>query len=162
MPNALVPLASFTLTSNQTSVVFNGIPQTGFRDLRLVVAANSAVTTDNAFRVNESSAGLYNNVVMYGTGSTAATAGDANATYGWIGYSNTTDFGLMISHFMDYAATDRQKNILSRYGTAGNGTTGRATRWASTSPITSITLYAGSPGGTSFTAGSTFNLYGVI
>lgn len=159
MATAITPLANITLSSSASTVTFSSISGS-YRDLLLVVSANTSVTTDNAFRVNSDSGSNYSTVVMYGTGSSAASSSDSGS-YGFVGYSNTTEYAAQITHFMDYSATDKHKTIISRYGPAGNYVIARAARWASTSAITSITLYAGTPGGTTFTSGSTFALYGV-
>jgi hypothetical protein len=66
---------------------------------------------------------------------------------------------MMIAQIMDYSATDKHKTVISR----GNGPdfeiSGTAARWPSTSAITSVAARAGA---STFAAGSTLSLYGVI
>jgi hypothetical protein len=59
---------------------------------------------------------------------------------------------------MDYSVTDKQKTVLSRTNSSF-GTDITAGRWASTSAITSVTVY---PSSGDFEIGSTFALYGIV
>jgi hypothetical protein len=155
------PLATVTLGSSAASVTFSNIPAT-YKDLILVASTKTGVTTDNSFRVNGDSGGNYNNVVMFGTGSSTGSNSFANETFNYMDYSNSTNYGASISHFMDYSATDKHKTILNRYGTGENVVVARATRWASTTAITSITLFGGVLGSQSWQSGSTWALYGIV
>ena len=155
------PLATVTLGSSAATVTFSNIPAT-YRDLVLVGSVQTASTTDSTFRVNGDSGDNYNSVVMWGNGSTANSAQNTNAPYSFWAYSNSTSFAAAVIQFMDYSATDKHKTMLVRNGTAADLTGARAVRWASTSAITSITLFGGISGGTNLQTGSTFSLYGVI
>jgi hypothetical protein len=59
---------------------------------------------------------------------------------------------------MNYSNTTTYKTSIARYGTAGSLTLAQATLWRSTAAITSLTIVVL---GSTFTAGSTFNLYGI-
>jgi hypothetical protein len=72
---------------------------------------------------------------------------------------NTTGRYMGILQVMDYSATDKHKTSLVRSGESVDGTEAWVSRWPSTSAINSILLYTGS---NSFTAGSTFALYGIV
>lgn len=153
MPNALVPLASFTLTSNQSSVVFSGIPSNGFRDLRLVSTNVVTGNGDITFRFNGDNGANYSRVYMFGNGSGTSSGYNAES-YWW--YGLTSDAGAHTLDIFDYSATDRHKTVLARGSIAGNGANATVGRWASTAAITSITINI------SAGAGATFNLFGVI
>jgi hypothetical protein len=60
---------------------------------------------------------------------------------------------------MDYSATDKHKTGLHRYGIPSDSVLTTATRWASTSAVTSLLVF---PRTGSFNIGSTFNLYGIV
>lgn len=144
-----VQIATTTLASSASSVDFFGIPTqdlngNDLRDLVLVIETNTSVF----LRLNGDSGSNYASVYMYGaSGSTGSGSGTATlANIGSNGYAE----------ILDFSATDKHKPILSRY----NLTTyveARATRWANTSAVSSLTL----TGSTSFTAGSTFSLFGI-
>lgn len=156
----MTALASITLQEASVSVSFTSIPQ-NYRDLILVSATKTAAGGDNAFRVNEATTN-YSTVAMYGAGSsnygaTSSTTLTAIPT----GYP-TTGIDISIIQLLEYSATDKHKVFLDRYGDANASVVARASRWASTNAITSIILYAGLVGTTTFNAGSTFDLYGRI
>ncbi len=163
MPNALVPLASFTLTSAQATVVFAGIPSNGFRDLRLVVSAATATEGNFFVRVNSDSGNNYAYVNMRGSGG-GAQSSSAGSASGFITNFTTGqtagEVGTNVYDFFDYAQTDKQKSVLVRNNHTGE-VGALAGRWANTSAIISVTIYGNTPSG-NFSAGSTFNLFGVI
>lgn len=159
MPNALVPLASFTLTSAQASVVFTGIPQSGFKDLRIVISAkNTASAQGLRAQFNDDTGSNYTHVVMYGTGASAISAASGALTYADLGVNRTTDTAAGVD-IMDYNATNKHKTVLVRSSNASELVLAYANRWASTNAITKIMISASAD---SLTAGSTFNLYGVL
>lgn len=166
MPNALVPLASFTLASAQASVVFSGIPQTGFRDLRLVITIPNGYSGSGSgikFNADTDYTNNYSRVVMGGNGTSAysfSNSGPSNPTANHDLGALRAD-GNLIADIMDYSATDKHKTVIARQNGAANESAAQATRWASTAAITSITLSTdGSPA--NLPAGSTLNLYGVL
>jgi hypothetical protein len=78
-----------------------------------------------------------------------------------LAYASTVSANPMLSimNFMDYSATDKQKNAIIRYGSSTSGVGIYFLRWESTSAITSITINANNS--ITFSAGTTFSLYGV-
>lgn len=162
MPNALVPLGSFTITANQGVVTFSGIPQSGFKDLRLVI--NWQHNTSNAqagIRINGDVAGNYAHVGMAGWPSGVSSWSNSGASAIWcMSYSapDSTKIIPLIADFMDYLATDKHKTALLR-SNHSNEVDVVGARWASTAAINSITIF---PDAGFFVAGSTFNLYGVL
>jgi len=139
-------LDSVTLASSATSVVFSSI-DTSYGDLILIAEADQTIRV----QFNSDTGSNYYYVLMYGDGSstysiagsyTSITAGNANYA--------------CITQIMDYAATDKHKCVLNRRNS--DLVMARGDRWANTSAITSITIFSG---GTAYSAGGTFNLYGV-
>ncbi len=158
-----IPLATVTLASNSTSVTFSSIPGI-FKDVVLVGNwQNSSTSSAGRLQVNSDTGSNYNGVWMTGTGSSAGSGSEASQTSARIaGASVGPDnayTNMVTITFLDYAATDKHKTILSRFGTANRETQATASRWASTSAITSIRFF--DILGQTFQAGATFSLYGV-
>lgn len=150
-------ISSTTLAAATSSVTFSGFPTDGtYRDLVLVVDGTGTGATNLGLRFNSDSGSNYTYVDMYGNGSTA-TSGSGTSTFAYAGVSYTNQ-GMNIVQIMDYSATDKHKALLARGSTAGNLVIAYASRWASTSAISSIVAF---PNGASFSSGSTFNLYGI-
>lgn len=151
-----IPLANITLTGTDTEIVFGSIPSI-FRDLVIVADATSDSNSGLYLRFNGDTGSNYYTVGAYGNGSSA------------ISFSQTLSFtnanfissgrGVNTVQIMDYSATDKQKTMLGRASYAGNQAQMAAARWASTSAITSVSLFM--DGGRTFQTGSTFSLYGI-
>lgn len=152
------PLANLTLGSSAASVTFSSIAAGLYRDLVLIATATGTANTDMRLRLNSDTGTNYNYVYMYGTGSSAisssANLSFTRVTIDMLSSAATT----VIANFMDYAATDKHKTVLTRSGTASASVDALAHRWADTSAISTIYLY---PGSGSFASGSTFALYGI-
>ena len=150
-------IASNVLSSSASSVTFSSIPAT-YRDLIVVFQKlndNAQVHT----RVNSDTGANYSYVLMRGNGSTA-TSGSGSGQTRWH-FSDGADAnsqGLLTINFLDYSATDKHKTVLARYGDAAAGTIAVAGRWANTSGITSIEVYAT---GASWNVGTSIYLYGI-
>lgn len=157
MPSALVPLATLTLSSTQTSVTFSSISGS-YRDLLLVINKTTSAGANTRCTINSDSGSNYSFLSMSGTGGSTFTATNtlSYAVFDDRAYSSSTSPQPIIVHFLDYSATDKQKAMIVRAnGLAVDQIIGR---WASTSAITSLSI---NNYGTNFTAGSTFSLYGV-
>jgi len=155
MANAMVALANLTLTGSQTTITFSNIPAT-FRDLRLVVNAGG-ISDDILIQFNGDGGSNYSRVYMFGqsSGAVSGTGGTTFISAGYIG-SGLTPFTFDV---MDYSATNKHKSTLSRSSdTAVVGAV--AGRWASTSAVTSMTVYRA--GVNVFSAGSTLSLYAIV
>lgn len=162
MGAALVPLQNITLGSSTASVTFGSIPGT-YRDLRLVVTAQQNTTSDRQATIKPNNdAANASLVYMDGSGSGTGVAGTAtNISIYYIApgpaansiVQSTTDI-------FDYGATDKHKTFLTRSGSSYNPVSAYASRWASTTAITSLVIYPNIGG--NFSAGSTFALYGVV
>lgn len=157
------PIATITLASTDSEIVFSSIPAT-YRDLIVVVNVKMATGAVDWGRIkfNSSSSG-YSWVNMAGTGSTTASESVSSETAGRIStYArwSTTQFTNVITQIMDYSATDKHKTFLSRANDpAVNGVEAEASRWASTDAIHTIQIYQNDLN--PMAIGSTFSLYGI-
>jgi hypothetical protein len=162
---------TYTLISSVTvgsggaaNIEFTGIPST-YTDL-LVKLSSNATTQTPRVRLNNSSSSIYSERLLYGSGSTAASASNTSATYyDWIalGNSSTSSFFGNCEFYIPNYAGSNNKSISSDSVQEINSTTGNnlyldAGLWASTSAITSILIYNGV--GT-FNQYSTAYLYGI-
>jgi len=155
-------LATVTLGSTATSVTFGNIPNT-YKDLVLVVSGSYVSSAnDSTIRINGDSGSSYTTVSMCGAGvDNVGSIYTASATSLLTGYYGPS-LGMDVVNFIDYSSTNKNKTILSRYGTANLSTVARVGRWISNSPISSITYFAGTAGNLTFNSGSTFDLYGIL
>ena len=159
---AWVAIGSITLDSTAPSVTFSSIPAT-YRDLVLIVNATTSANAVVAIRLNSDSGGNYYFVQMRGYSSTAASGSSSGVAQIWISDSASvaSDPIMMRAEIMDYSATDKQKTVLGRadYSNSNNGSLVEATanRWASTAAVNAVSIFTSSG---SFSAGSTFTLYG--
>jgi hypothetical protein len=100
---------------------------------------------------------------MTGTGSAAASSSESSQTSARIagasvGPDNAFTNTVTIQLF-DYSAVDKHKTVLSRFGSANREVQATASRYSSTSAITSIRFF--DILGQTFQAGATFSLYGI-
>ena len=158
--NTYVALATQTLSSAAASVTFSSIPQ-GYTDLVIVATGTATAGNINAnLRFNGDSGSNYSDTYVSGTGASAASARHSNQTfmylqgYGWWDQTQGND----IVHIMNYSNTTTYKTVLSRADFSNNGVSAAVGLWRSTAAITSIEFRADS---STFTAGSTFSLYGI-
>lgn len=156
-----IPLANITLGSSAASVTFSSISQ-AYRDLVLVVSATGSAADSLRSRLNADTSTNYAVVNMTGSGSTAS----SSAFSGRNGFDlsvnaalSTTENLLCTVQVLDYSATDKHKPVLARTGRAGQADEALALRWASTSAVTTMSVY---PNSGSFTSGSSFALYGIV
>jgi hypothetical protein len=162
MPSAITPLANLTLGSTAASVTFSSIVGT-YRDLRVVIVAGISSGSAAFWRINGDTGSNYSFVIAEGDGSGRSSgSGGGSLNYFNSAYSIWTYGGNPLTtvtlDFLDYSATDKHKTSLQRANSPTQQTNMRVGRWASTSAITSLTF---SVSGDTWTAGSTFALYGV-
>ena len=160
MPNTYVALATQTLGTATASVTLSSIP-TGYTDLVLVV--NGKLTSGAAsfnIQFNSDTASNYSATVLYGDGTSAGSVRGSNVTYGNIGTVGA-EFGTTIINVMNYSNTTTNKTAISSFKMTSSayGETGaKVVLWRSTSAINSVTIFVAT---STFTAGSTFSLYGI-
>ena len=150
---------SVTLGSSASSVTFSGISAAGKGDLVLTMEfKGSGGNAYGAFTFNGDTGSNYTSVFAYGDGSSAASSTASNTKFAYFA-ATTTDAYLERYEILDYSATDKHKTILGRGDRANYRTHMVAGRWANTSAITSIEIFALS---NSYAAGSTFHLYQLV
>jgi hypothetical protein len=157
--NTYTPLATITLASTDSEIVFASIPAT-YRDLILVFNGDgNSGGADISIRLNGDTGANYNRVWMNGNGSVTASGANSNVNEM---DAQTVANGRrlnMIVNIMDASATDKHKTALVRDDDPGFVTDARVFRWANTARVTSVTMFTSAG---SFIVGSTFSLYGVI
>lgn len=162
------PIATTTLSSNQTTVTFSSIPAT-YTDLVLIMAHSGsglASSVNGYMRFNSDSGTNYSKTQMLGVAPNYAQSQR---------YSSTTriewpfdDALRTVTRFniMNYANTSIYKTTIMRQDMVSYGTGASIGLWRSTSAIDTISLTASDNlgGGTAdqFTSGSTFTLYGIL
>lgn len=154
------PLANITLGAISTAVTFGSIPAT-YRDLIVVsqIIGTAAGINFNVRVNNNSTTNAYLRQRMSGDGSTASASFITSNIFSITSQSQidtTANFNSII-HIMDYSQTDKHKTFLLRSNNSSTGLDQFAGRWANTAAINEINLAA-----TSFAAGSTFALYGIV
>jgi peptide methionine sulfoxide reductase MsrA len=155
------PLANITLGSSALTVTFSSIPAT-YRDLVLVYNTTSSTAAYATMRLNGDTGTNYPFVIMYANDNAQSTSTVVEDRFyeSWLTMLPSSR-AMAITNIMDYSATDKHKNVLTRFSLTSNTgsfqtTTASTGRWTNTSAITSITL------GSSWNSGSTFALYGIV
>ena len=154
-------ISTQTLGSAAASVTFSSIPQT-YTDLVLIV--NHSVTTGNPSihgRFNSDTGSNYSRTRLYGNGS--ATSSSRATTQTFLGLStavgsSTTVEGIMICNILNYANATTYKTCITRNNAASLGVEASVTLWRNTAAVSTFEVF---PDTSTFTAGSTFTLYGI-
>jgi hypothetical protein len=144
---------SVTLAASSSSVVFSSIPQ-NFRDLVLV--GNGQKSANGAIRIElNGDSGNLSMIQVYGYSGGSGTVVNSTGRM-----ADTSNFGIynFKTEIMDYSASDKHKNYLSRSGDAGWEVDMFTGRWANTSPVTSLRVF---PNDGTFNSGHTFTIYGI-
>ena len=162
------PIATQTLGSTATSVVFNSIPNT-YTDL-VVVCNNlfvSSGTPNLRVQLNSDTNANYSVTVLESFQGTIYSRRQSNITGIDLGYftylypTSTSSYpSNAIINVMNYKNSSTFKTVLGRYGSSFAGTTINVGTWRNTSAVTSVTIANSTPSVT-FNVGSTFSLYGI-
>lgn len=168
MPAGLtyMPLASYTVTSNQLYVSFSNISQ-AYTDLVLTVTGNCGSSGADDFTCisfNGDVTARHTYQVMYSVAPSAPGAEKNSAStiiYGPALPISTAPPATGEIHIMNYASSSYYKTVLGRWGAVRNGLPNAllAGSWEQTYPIVSIDLRT--INGYAFGPGTTFNLYGI-
>ena len=159
--NTYEPIATTTLSSTSTSVTLSSIPST-YTDLVLILNLMGTANLDMGIRVNSDSGNNYSGTWLGGTGSSAVSTRTTNSSlWGNIYTAVSTVSGNFngIVSLMNYSNTTTYKTMLNRFNSTSYGTEAVAALWRSTAAINSVTVLAQN---SSFAAGSTFSLYGIL
>ena len=161
--NTYTPLATQTLGSAAASVTFSSISG-AYTDLVLVSVAGTTTGAPNTFlQLNGDTSTNYSITAIIGDG-TSATSGriTSNAQF-YIDYNAMPDQTLgttvNICNIMNYSNATTYKTILVRANAAARGVDGIVGLWRSTAAVTSLVV---KPASSTFLAGSTFTLYGIL
>jgi hypothetical protein len=158
-------ISTQTLGSSVQTVTLSSIPQT-YTDLVVVVNAQSSVNSDLYVYFNASNTNLYSRTTLWSDGSTV---GSTRIVHGdgynflvltYYGAVTTVAGGSVHTiNIMNYANTTTRKTVLARCSAQSSGVDGTVGVWSSTAAITSMTFDLAST--RTFSAGSTFTLYGI-
>ena len=153
-------IATTTLTSSQSSVVFSSIPST-YKHLQIRAIYETTNIDNIGITLNGSTAQTRSHF-LYGFG---ASAGAGDTTSNWFtvqaGTSSTTFYAMVID-ILDYADTNKYKTarILSGVDFNGSGCVALSSSYyATTSAVSSLSIQPA--GGNNFTQYSSFALYGI-
>ena len=159
MPSAYFPIASVTLTASTASVTFSSIPAT-YTDLVLVADYLSTPSADAMYiRFNGDSAGNYSRTQLYGTGTASGTNRASNESSIPALYAGTSTRVNSIIEIMNYANTTTYKTVLYKLDDTSLNILRGVGIWRKTPEAINTILIQNNTN--SFTANSTFSLYGI-
>lgn len=169
-PNSFESIATYTLSSSQTSITFSSIPQTYTHlQLRGIVRFAGNDGGFGAYLNNDTTTSNYRSRQMAGAGSSVGSGGAMQDSFvGWtIATSSMTSgvFTAMIFDFLDYSSSTKNKTMRIFSGHDNNGS-GQirfsSVLWKNTSAVSTIKLDSTNQGSTSsFAQHTTFALYGI-
>jgi hypothetical protein len=156
-------IQSYTLGSASASIDFTSIGS-GYTDLRVVYVCTQASANSPIIKFNSDSGSNYSQTSLYGTGTSAVSGRETNATRIYLnqnGSASTTIPGLYTLDIFSYAGgTYKTLIITSENDKNGSGIIeNNVALWRSTSAITSISIFASAG---NINAGSTATLYGIL
>lgn len=170
-PGAMIPIATVTVGTAQSTITFSSIPQ-NYEHLQIRGISKTSYTgaSQIGLRFNSDNTTNYNSHYLEGDGTSAAggNIGAANVaiiartTSSGGGYG-TSNFGALVLDVLDYANTNKYKTTrcLNGWDVTGGGYSGfYSGLWLSTSAVNTITLYIGG-GAFNFAQYSSFALYGI-
>lgn len=145
-----IPLANYTLTSNDSFVLFSNIPNT-YKDLVIAFEGQGSIDENLVFTINGSTSG-FSWVQM----TSAPTTGyGTNTSIGRVSTSRTTSS----IQFSDYAMTSKSKTFFVTTEVLASEIRFLTGLWSNSQAINSIGL--GIRTGGSFLTGSQFRLFGI-
>lgn len=171
MPLQLFKIADTTIATPQASITFSSIPS-GYTDLKLVLSTRDTNTNStNAFAninmtFNGDGGSNYSSRLIYSLGaglgnSGLATASGIGVIYHTSASATANTFGNAEVYIPNYTVA-QNKSVSSEGQSETNATAGfiylTAAQWNNTAAITTINLQSM----TTFAAGSTATLYGVL
>jgi hypothetical protein len=159
------PIASHTLGSATSTLMFSSIPQ-GYTDLVLTVSnvkhsySGSDTVRDNVAQFNGDNGSNYSVTMLYGDGSTAGTLRSSNINAINVDYpmASASTTGHIILNIQNYSNSTTYKTVLARTATSTRASA-FATLWRNTAAITSINV--GASGSYTMSAGTVISLYGI-
>jgi len=161
MPATYEPIATYTLSSAQSSITFSTILST-WTDLRVIMTMDGTIDASSVYiRLNGDTSTNYSRTLLGGNGSTVFSTQTTNGTWIGIGGVDTSGWFSTIDFFSYAGSTNKTFLITSSLDKNGSGSVSRwVALWRNTSAITSILLDA-SIGGGQLPTGTTATLYGI-
>lgn len=161
---AIVPIANFTTTATQNTVVFSSITQI-YRDLRVVIRFPS--TGGGAFNVGvQSGSTLFHRVrLMHRSGNANPQQDGTNSALLFGQSSSSSGQAVYELNLFEYSQTNKNKPFNMVDGCEQSGTTLAAMslqvgNWNSNSAISTLTVAAN--GGGTIPTGTSIAIYGVL
>ena len=156
-------IQSETLGSNQTSIVFNAIPQT-YTDLKIsLIAGQNPLAGAFVIYFNGDTGTTYTSSYMLGTGSSqsGACSNNTNGIFNFGDLGSSTIVNLIEINVNRYTETNRHKSTSSIFSSKERGRILlNFGLWRSNSAITSMTL-SFTNGTDTFATGTVATLYGI-
>ena len=164
MPATYEPIATTTLSTTAASITFSSITS-AYTDLKIILVGTTTLDLNPRIQFNSDTASNYSYRYINGDGATAATSA-ASSSIGLLSIGNidTTIPGFLNIDIFSYTGSTR-KIYFSAYsldkntGTIASNCGKIAGVWTNTAAITSVTL---DTGGSTFKAGTTATLYGIL
>jgi hypothetical protein len=130
--------------------------------LVLIVSADVTSGGQNlSLTFNSDTATNYSRTFLYGNGTSAVSArSSSQSSIGLSEFGASGSGSHNIINIMNYANTTTNKTVIQRGGYASNIVAATVGLWRNTAAITSLSCVP--TGGTTWVAGSTFNLYGIL
>ena len=158
------PIATTTLSTTATSVVFSSIPST-YTDLIVVFTGqNTTATVAMTFECDINNDGG-NNYSSTWIDMSANTGRGTNNNGAYIGSLSKTSTSWAVIQFMNYSNTSTYKTWMSRWGTMGLALTEQGGAivgmWRNTGAINKLDFNRPAGESGTFDVGCTFTLYGI-
>jgi hypothetical protein len=151
------PIQTYSASGSQNTITFNPIAGT-YTDLVLVIAGNTASIT-TALRFNNDTGSNYSRTILRGNGTTASSTRQTAQSYLAIDGSVSQPLENTIVSIQNYVNGSTYKTSIMRSNNAGAGIDAVVGLWSNTAAITRLDVL--SAGGTNYTAGTNFTLYGI-
>ena len=155
-------VASYTVASSGSISTFtlSSIPAT-YTDLVLICISEATPGPEIWMRLNGNTGTNYSRTLLTGNGTSALSNRAANATKAFLNDGVTANVpSSQIVNIMNYSNTTTCKTIISRSNSTPDAAQVLVNLWRSTDAINSITILFDRA--STFNAGSTFTLYGIL
>jgi uncharacterized protein len=154
------PIATQTLTTTTSSLAFTSITGS-YTDLVLVISAKNttAQNYETFIQFNSDTGSNYSQTFLQNYAGSTQSGRNSNITEIRPGKTNTLSFDANIININNYSNSTTYKTTISRGNNGDFNTSALVGLWRNTAAITRIDVICES--GASYTAGSTFTLYGI-
>jgi hypothetical protein len=158
MAATYTPIASITLGTAVAEVTFTSIPSI-YTDLVLITSTDQTASAASYIQFNGDTATNYSNTNLTGDGTSATSNRVTSSALGVAFATTSANDQISVLNIMNYSNTTTNKTFLLRRNDAAAQVSLVVGLWRSTAAISSMRLYSN---GSTFTANSTFNLYGIL